>query len=97
MAVVLHRRAHLPSLRFTDQALMREVGLQAIRMIQARTRQGRDVDGRAFQGYSSGYAQQKARALGSSGTVDLTVSGDLLNALQIVDVTDRSVTLGWTR
>ena len=85
-------------MRFTDRALMRETGLMVIRMIQARTRQGRDMDGRPFAGYAPRYAAQKGKALGgTTGTVDLTVSGDMLNALQIVDLTERSVTVGWTR
>jgi hypothetical protein len=97
VAVVLHRRAVLTEMQFTDRALMREVGLLTIRMIQARTRQGRDTDGRAFPRYSATYAKQKAKALGSAGTVDLTVSGDMLNALTIIDLDDASVTIGWTR
>jgi hypothetical protein len=87
----------LSSVKMTDEALMREIGLQAIRAIQARTRQGRDSSGRAFAPYSPGYAKAKAKAVGGSMTPNLTLSGDMLNALQIVEVTPTSVTLGWMR
>lgn len=87
-----------PSLvQITDKALMTQIGEQAIRAIQTRTRSGRDAEGRAFPAYSTGYARAKARELGASGTVNLTVSGDMLNGLQIIRATDTSVTLGWVR
>jgi hypothetical protein len=85
------------SVTLTDIPLMREIGLQAIRAIQARTRQGRDATGRAFAPYSASYAKAKAQAVGGSSAPNLTLSGDMLNALQIVEVTATSVTLGWTR
>ena len=98
MPVVLTQAVRLPSsIALTDKALMREIGLLAVRAIQARTRQGQDMHGRAFAPYSPSYAKQKAEEGLSSGTVDLTVSGDLLNTLQVVEVTDTSVTLGWVR
>jgi hypothetical protein len=80
------------SVTLTDIPLMREIGRQAISAIRARTRMGRDADGRAFAPYSPGYAKLKG-----STSVDLTVSGDMLSALEIIDVTPTSVTIGWTR
>lgn len=85
------------SIKLTDKALMREVGQMAIRAIQARTRQGRDVKGQSFAPYSPAYEKRKADAGVGTGTVNLTVSGDMLNALQIVELKDDSVTLGWLR
>ena len=98
MPIVIQQTIRLPSsVTLTDKALMREVGLMAVRAIQDRTRQGRDSDGRAFAPYSPGYARAKARELGASSTPNLTVSGDMLNTLQVIEVTDTSVTLGWRR
>jgi hypothetical protein len=98
MAVTLTSTFRLPSaVTLTDKALMREIGLLALEQIRTRTRLGQDMHGQAFAPYHPGYAQQKAEAVGGSGTVNLTVSGDLLNALQVIEVTDTSVTLGWTR
>lgn len=98
MPITLKQTLPRPStLKLTDKALMREIGLMAIRAIQARTRQGRDSSGQPFRSYSPGYAKRKAESGTGTGTVNLTVSGDMLNALQIVDVTDDAVTLGWMR
>jgi hypothetical protein len=82
-------------LRFTDRDLMRQIGLLARETIHRRTARGISSDGAPFQRYSLGYAKQKAAQLGGSGTVNLTVSGGMLNALQIVDVDETSVTLGF--
>ena len=98
MPVTIRQTFRLPSsIPLTDKALMREIGLLAIEQIRTRTRQGTDMHGAAFQPYSPEYAKAKAKAGLDGGTVNLTVSGDLLNALQITEVTDTTVTLGWTR
>lgn len=77
---------------------MRELGLLARERIVARTISGVDANGAPFQPYSDGYAKQKQAALGTT-SVNLQVSGNMLNHLQIVDVSvdgdSASVTLGW--
>ena len=73
---------------------MRELGLSARERILTRTLAGQDANGSPFAAYSEGYAKQKRAALGTD-RVNLQVSGNMLNDLQIVDVTDDSVTLGW--
>lgn len=73
---------------------MREIGLLARERIIRRTIAGKDEQGQAFRPYSPEYAERKAKELGGGG-VNLQVSGAMLNALTIVDVTDRSVTLGF--
>lgn len=98
MPVTLTSRLPRPSrLQLTDKALMREVGLLAIEIIRTRTRKGLDATGQAFEPYSPEYARQKTKETGASSTPNLTLSGDLLNTLQITEVTDTSVTIGWTR
>lgn len=73
---------------------MREVGLLAREIIRRRTISGISADGTPFAPYSKSYALAKAKALGP-GPVNLTVSGAMLNALQVVEVTDTTVTLGF--
>lgn len=92
----------LDELPLTTAEDMREIGLLVRERIVTRTRQGIGADGQPFQPYSAAYALQKEHSLGSVfrahggyGTVDLTVSGAMLNQLQIVAVTENSVTLGW--
>jgi len=75
---------------------MRELGLLARERIVRRTLSGQDADGNPFAPYSAGYAEAKGAALGSSA-VNLQVSGNMLNDLQIVEVTENSVSLGWLK
>jgi hypothetical protein len=84
----------LDQLQLTDRELMREVGLLARERIIRRTAAGKDRDGMSFRPYSAGYAKRKREELGG-GDVNLQVSGEMLRGLQIVDLTDRKVTLGW--
>lgn len=73
---------------------MRDVGLLARETIIRRTRRGEGSDGQRFRAYSPAYAKQKAQHLGA-GAVNLTVSGGMLNSIQVVETTDRRVTLGF--
>lgn len=84
----------LDQMSFTDKQLMREIGLMARERIVRRTRSGQGVDA-PFQSYSSEYAVLKAKVLGA-GTVNLTVSGRMLNEIVITDVTDTTVELGFS-
>jgi hypothetical protein len=83
----------LPSPLLTP-AHLREVGLFIRERIVSRTRGGQDVRGGGFAAYSPRYAAQKFAELGTS-RVDLTVSGNLLNEITILNVTTSSVSLGW--
>lgn len=97
MGVVIRRQfADLSKLADTlvTRETMREIGLLARERIIRRTAAGKDEDGQPFRPYSAQYRERKAKELGG-GTVNLQVSGAMLNALTIVDVTDRSVTLGF--
>ena len=76
---------------------MRQIGLMVRERIVRRTRQGLDADGMAFAPYSPEYAKRKAASLGSASPVNLTVSGAMLNQLQIVKVEPGKVTLGWVQ
>jgi hypothetical protein len=81
--------------RMVTRETMREIGLLARERIVRRTISGKDAAGQPFEAYSEGYRERKAKELGG-GTVNLQVSGAMLNGLTIVDVTDRSVTLGFS-
>jgi hypothetical protein len=85
----------LVALELVTASDIREIGLLAREIIITRTRQGIGPDGQAFAPLSPGYAAIKMRELGTSSP-DLTVSGRMLNDITITDVTDTSVTLGWT-
>jgi len=78
----------------SNKGIMREIGLLARERIIRRTLSGKDQKDAAFASYSEGYRKQKQAALGGSGGVNLQASGQMLNAIEIVEVTDDTVTLG---
>lgn len=94
------RRSGLPLTEVLSRLVtvedMRALGELARVAIVDRTRAGRAPDGVSWPPYSTGYAEVKAKELGAS-PVNLTVSGEMLNNLRVIEVTPRSVTLGWSR
>ncbi len=94
MPVTVTSNFHVGDVRFSNERIMREVGLLARETIRRRTARGISADGLPFAPYSLGYIKQKAKQLGSAAQVNLTVSGAMLNALQIVETTRNTVTLG---
>lgn len=87
--------APLADFPISTKEIMREVGLLARERILRRTASGVDQFDHAFAPYSPGYALQKSKELGSS-RVNLQVSGAMLNAIAITEVTEDSVTLGFS-
>lgn len=83
------------ALQMSDRTLMREIGLLARERIVRRTISGESSKGTPFEPYSADYAALKRKELGGSGTVNLQVSGRMLNGLVIVDISETSVTLGF--
>ncbi len=81
----------LPHELLTEQD-MRDVGALAVRMIRTRTEAGTDVNGASFRAYSAGYEKQKREALGHA-RVDLTVSGRMLNDMQVTEASKNSVSI----
>lgn len=84
----------LRDMKLSTKDLMREVGLLARERVIRRTIAGQDQNGAPFQPYSAAYAIRKASEVGGGG-VNLQLSGAMLNALTIIELTDTSVTLGF--
>jgi hypothetical protein len=74
-----------------------EVADLIIERIVNRTDQGKDKEGRRFPGYSKSYKESlDFKVAGkSAGKVDLQLSGDMLAAIEVLDKTSRSVTIGF--
>lgn len=85
----------LGDMQLTNKELMREIGLLARETIIRRTLSGVDADGVPFAPYSDGYAALKAAELGSAAPVNLQVSGRMLQGIELIEVTDAKVTLGF--
>ena len=102
MGITVRRSfAPLAGLELTTVETMRAVGDETLAKIRERTAVGIDADGMPFTSYSEGYAKAKAAErfgmLGSASAVDLELSGEMLANMSVQDVTDRKVTLGFTR
>lgn len=89
------RGQRFSEIAFSTTDLMREIGLLARERILLRTAASTDVNGAPFAPYSAAYAVAKAKEVGA-GPVNLQLSGGMLEALVITEVTDLSVTLGFS-
>lgn len=77
----------------TEQDL-RDIGDLLVRRIRTRTENGQDARGFAFKAYSPDYAARKQAALGHA-RVDLTVSGRMLNDMQVTSATKDTATISF--
>jgi phage gpG-like protein len=80
-----------------DETLRLSIGQRAIELIRERTEQGLDKNGRPFAPYSDAYKDSLAfRAHGKSdGEVNMTLSGDMLGLLDIIEEGTTKLTFGW--
>ena len=70
-----------------DSDVIDAIGQKAIDIIVARTQSGKSVSGRKFTKYSKNYDKK--------GTVDLTLSGDMLGLMDITSSTRNTFSIGW--
>jgi hypothetical protein len=92
----LGKLANIPKF---DKQFWREVGNEITDEIRVQTqKKGKDVFNRDFNDYSEGYADRKPRIRRGSGgsKVNLTLTGDMMNGLQVRGFTPDSVTIGWS-
>jgi hypothetical protein len=75
--------------------IMRELGLLARERVIRRTLAGQETEGGPFAAYSEGYRKAKGKALGAVGHPNLFASGRMLGDIEIVDVTETRVELGF--
>lgn len=79
-----------------DENQRAEVADLVIERIVERTQQGKDKDGKRFAGYSKAYKDSlDFKVAGKTSKVDLQLSGDMLAAIEALDVTRRSITIGF--
>lgn len=66
------------------------------RIVQ-RTESGKNVDGKSFPKYSKAYMNSlDFKNSGKSGSVDLTLSGDMLAALTALKTSDKFIDIGFS-
>lgn len=90
------RRAFTRAAR--SEAVKLEFGARVVDEIVRRTQEDNvDKTGKSFRKYSKSYIKsQNFQIAGKdAGSVDLTLSGDMLGTMQVLGVSGHSVTIGW--
>lgn len=75
------------------EQLLRAAAEQGAGIIKRRTAQGVDVHGAPFAPYSPKYAAERERS-GYSGTPNLSLTGSMLNGIEILTASPNEVILG---
>lgn len=72
------------------------IGSDIVELIQRRTAQGKDKNNKNFPGYSEDYTESFDFKLAgkSKGDVNLSLSGEMMNALTLLENTTGSLTIG---
>lgn len=67
-----------------------EIGHKIIERIKERTDRGVDKRGKNFKKYSDLWAKKKG-----SSDVDMRLSGDMLDSIEIIKINGNEITIGW--
>lgn len=79
-----------------DRRLRLKVGNEIVQAIKQNTQSGLDKKGRSFKKYSDSYKKSfPFKVFGKSGSVDLTLTGDMLDTMEVIEDDSESVTVGW--
>ena len=67
----------------------REIAKAIISFIKERTSEGKGIGGKPFGSYSKNYVKQRDFEIAGkeAGTVNLTLTGDMLDSIQMLDIT----------
>jgi hypothetical protein len=80
-----------------DPDIVEAIAQKAIDIIVERTQDGVSLSGRPFKKYSDSYQKSVSfKAFGKSSTPNLTLSGDMLDLLELIDTTRNTFEIGWT-
>lgn len=72
------------------------IALEVVQFIRERSKKGRDKDNKTMPGYSDVYKKSLSfKVAGKSSKVDLTLSGDMLAALDVLKTSGRGLTIGY--
>lgn len=79
-----------------DSEERRSIGVDIIDRIIDRTKSGKDKNGEDFTGYTPEYKKSfDFKLAGKGSTVNLTLSGEMLNSLEVLETSDGSITIGY--
>lgn len=79
-----------------SEATAAQVAEDLIDFIIERTKEGKGKDGKKFPKYSKAYMESlDFKIAGKSGLVDLTLSGEMLDSMEVVSVAKGKVVIGY--
>src|SRR5689334_18399124 len=92
-----HQKFSIEIPRNLDESDRAQLADDIIEFIVARTEKGRDVDGDSFPPYSEAYIKSLAFKIGgkSARKVNLTLSGDMLAAIEVLESKRGKLTIGF--
>jgi hypothetical protein len=78
----------------------RSIGLDIIERIIDRTKQGKGKDNKDFSGEAAKYSDSYKKSFdfklaGKGSTVNLSLSGEMLNAMEVLETSDGEITIGY--
>jgi len=77
---------------------LEDLGADIVEFIRQRTESGKDEDGRAFPRYSESYKKSlDFKIAGKGGKVNLTLSGDMLQALEVLQTKPGEIKIGYNK
>ena len=90
-----HQKFEL-SLKGYTEAEREAIAIEVIDQIVKRTKSGKDKNGDAFAKYSKSYKDsQNFKIAGKGSSVDLTLSGDMLDSIQVLANRSAKVVIGF--
>lgn len=79
-------------------AQRKAIAQDIIEFIINRTQKGFDKNGKQFKGYKSSYIESAAfKQAGKTRLVDLTLSGEMMNSLELLNQRSGSITIGYDK
>lgn len=80
-----------------NDSLRQALAQAVIDKIQKRTEDGLDRNNKSFKGYSKAYKNSEAYAdFRKTGKVNLRLTGDMLDLMDVIDQSANTVTIGWS-
>lgn len=80
-----------------DEGLLLKIGNEIIEKIKERTAKGIDSKGRSFKKYSDSYVKSQPFEVAgkSKGKVNMTLFGDMMELISVIDIKGNTIEIGW--
>lgn len=80
-----------------NEKLKIKIANDIIDAIKKNTSSGKDKNGKSFKKYSDSYKKSlQFKAFGKSSNVNMKLSGDMIELMEPIKITENTITIGWT-